>query len=188
MTTKAIAYAAVSTAVVTAATLLGFSSAQFYFNLGDAVILLVSALFGPFIGMIAGGIGSFLADLAVYPTTMFFTLVIKGIEGFLSGVLLYVIRKKVTSTKLSLPLSFLALAIPAYLMMTGYFICQTFFYGTYASAIVALPMDAVQASASCVVAFLVLYPAKLILLREKIAFDVFAKQKEKAPEEDNSET
>ena len=54
MTTKTIAYGAASTALVAVATMLGFSSAQFYFNLGDALILLVSAIFGPVIGMIAG--------------------------------------------------------------------------------------------------------------------------------------
>lgn len=181
MTTKAVAYAAVCTACVTAATLLGFSSAQFYFNLGDAVILMVSALFGPFIGMIAGGIGSFLADLAVYPATMFFTLAIKGVEGLLAGTFLYLIRKKISSQKVSVLLSCFALAIPAYLMMVGYFICQTFFYGTYASALVALPMDAVQASASFVVAFIALFPAKLLRFRDKIRFSL-TDRKEKEPE------
>ena len=82
-------------------TLMGFSSAQFYFNLGDTVILLVSAIFGPFIGMIAGGMGSFFADLAVYPATMFYTLVIKGLEGLIAGGLMILIKKFVKKKTLS---------------------------------------------------------------------------------------
>ena len=188
LTTKAVAYGAVSTAAVMVSTLLGFSSAQFYFNVGDAVSLIVSALFGPFIGMIAGGLGSVLADLAVYPATMLFTLVIKGIEGLLAGTLLYIIRKKVTSQKGTYILSFFALAIPAYCMMAGYFLCQSLFYGTYASAIVALPADAVQASISFILAFVALFPAKLIRFREKVAFDIFEKKIEKDSDKDSSDT
>jgi len=168
MTTRTIAYGAASTALVAVATMLGFSSAQFYFNLGDALILLVSAIFGPVIGMIAGGIGSFLADLAVYPATMFFTLAIKGLEGLLAGVLFSVIGKKIKGKKASWTLSFVAAVVSTAVMMTGYFICQTFFYGTYASALVALPMDAVQASVSAVLAFVLLFPLKLISFKDRL--------------------
>lgn len=168
LTTKVIAYAAVSAAAVMAATLLGFSSAQFYFNLGDSLILIVSAVFGPVIGMFAGGIGSFLADLAVYPVTMFYTLVIKGLEGLFAGILIKVIKKFVKNKPLNVTLSITAMAFSAYFMMTGYFVCQTFFYGTYASALVALPMDAVQATVSLAVATIALYPLKLINMSDKV--------------------
>lgn len=165
-TTKAIAYAAAGTALVTAATLAGLSTPQFYFNLGDAVILIISALFGPIIGGLAGGLGSFFADLAVYPATMFYTLVIKGTEGFLAGLFLSLIRKKISKKTVLWSLNAVVLAFCAYFMMLGYFICQTYIYGTLATALIALPMDAVQASSSFVIAFIILYPCKLINLRK----------------------
>lgn len=168
LTTKVIAYAAVSAAAVMVATLLGFSSAQFYFNLGDSVILIVSAIFGPVIGMFAGGIGSFFADLAVYPVTMFYTLIIKGLEGLIVGLLIKLVKKFVKKKPLNITLSIASMALGAYLMMTGYFICQTFFYGSYASALVALPMDAVQATVSLFVASIALYPLKLIDKSDKV--------------------
>ena len=55
-------------------------------------------------------------------------------------------------------------------MMTGYFVCQTFFYGTYAAALLALPMDAVQASISSVAAMLLLYGCRLEKLRPKLLY------------------
>lgn len=179
LTTKVIAYAAACTAAVTAMTLMGFSSAQFYFNLGDTIILIVSVIFGPFIGMIAGGLGSFFADLAVYPATMFYTLVIKGLEGLIAGGLTLLIKKFVKNKKLSVALGAASMAIAAYFMMTGYFVCQTFFYGSKESALVALPMDAVQASVSLVVAFVALYPMKMINFREKVYISDKAETKQK---------
>lgn len=206
--TKIIAFSALATAAVYVGTLVGFSGGQFYFNLGDSVILIVAAMLGPMPAMLAGALGSFFADLTVYPATMLFTLFIKGIEGLLAGALLKLatflsnysavsrLAKKAhyiyvppskkmpqniksisilpeslnddTATVMSpsarrsahFVLSFLATlagcAIPTAFMACGYFICQTFFYGTYESALVALPFDAVQAAVSTAVATIVL--------------------------------
>lgn len=158
------------TAIVTLLTVFGFSTAQFYFNLGDSVILIAAALFGPIPAMIAGGLGSFFADLAVYPATMFFTLVIKGLEGLICGLLLNVVYRYIKQKVLRIVLSILSMAFSAFFMMTGYFVCQTFLYGTYGAAIIALPMDAVQAACSTAVAAVVLYAAQAIKFREKLRF------------------
>ena len=167
MTTRAVAYAAVSVAGVFVATLAGFGAGAFSFNLGDTLILLASALFGPVIGMIAGGLGSFLADLAVYPTTMLFTLVIKGVEGLICGLLLLLVRKTVQKPALIWLFSGLSMVFSTFLMAGGYYLCQSLFYGTAESALVALPMDLVQASVSFALAFILLFPLKLIRFREK---------------------
>jgi len=59
-----------------------------YFNLGEAAIYTAALLFGPRIGGIAGGLGSALADIiggyTVYAPA---TLLIKGAEGYLVGLL-----------------------------------------------------------------------------------------------------
>ena len=52
-------------------------------------------------------------------------------------------------------------------MMTGYYVCNRFFYGTAASALAALPADAVQATVSSALAFTLLYVLRLIKLKEK---------------------
>lgn len=256
LTTKLIAYTALMTALTYVGTLLGFSGGQFYFNLGDTVILICAYLFGPIPAMLAGGLGSFLGDLTVYPATMLYTLVIKGLEGLVAGLLFILLKKACakylakhmtaemkdymashpardvaqesddaqgdensdaaqavepdfeeasadvaalpqggdvgvfqappaqpsktnefaqndveaskSTTKTSVSdkirrvkrrvlamtygLTFPICIFCTSIMMVGYFISQAFIYGTYAAALVALPMDAVQAVISSAVA------------------------------------
>ncbi|NHV60744.1 MAG: ECF transporter S component [Candidatus Verstraetearchaeota archaeon] len=59
-----------------------------YFNIGESAVYLVALLAGPYVGAFAGGVGSMLADLSL--GYLFFapaTLVIKGIEGGVLGIL-----------------------------------------------------------------------------------------------------
>ncbi len=93
LSTRLIAYTALMTALTYVGTLLGFSGGQFYFNLGDSVILICAYLLGPIPAMIAGGLGAFLGDLTVYPATMLYTLVIKAIEGLVAGLLFMLLKK-----------------------------------------------------------------------------------------------
>ncbi|MDT7865230.1 MAG: ECF transporter S component [Thermoproteota archaeon] len=68
-----------------------------YLNIGDAVIFIAAILFGPMIGFLAGSIGSALSDVA-FSSYMFVpgTFVIKGLEGFIAGVVYrYLIRKPI---------------------------------------------------------------------------------------------
>jgi uncharacterized membrane protein len=59
-----------------------------YLNFGDIMIFVTSLTFGPIIGGLAGGIGSFISDVAGGYAATFapFTLVIKGAEGLISGL------------------------------------------------------------------------------------------------------
>lgn len=204
--TRAVAYTGIMTALVYVCTLLGISTPQFYFNLGDSVILIAAALFNPVIAMIAGGLGAFFADLTVYPATMLFTLFIKAIEGLVAGLLLMLIRRafKNRLDKLSadrskeaalalkklqivkIVCSAAAMLFSAALMMTGYFICQTFFYGTMSAAVIALPMDAVQAVVSCVLATVVLYVFGLEKFRDRLKLTTPFKTKRASNAEENA--
>src|SRR5438477_5335416 len=61
---------------------------QGYFNLGDIMIFITSLTFGPTVGGFAGGIGSFLSDaLGGFGTFAPFTLIIKGVEGYVAGLI-----------------------------------------------------------------------------------------------------
>ncbi len=187
-TTRAVAYTALMTALVYVGTLVGYSGNLFYFNLGDSVILIAAALLGPVSGAIAGGLGAFLGDLTVYPVTMLFTLARKYIEGLAAGLLFRIIYKKYDkcvcvpedergadypllkrkADVLKIVFSCLAGLLSTAIMFVGYFICQTFMYGTYAGAIVALPFDVAQGVISTAVAILCLYALKLENFRYKL--------------------
>ena len=182
MTTKAVAYTAVMTALVYVGTIIGYSSQAFYFNLGDSIILICAALFNPICAMIAGGLGSFFGDLTVYPATMLFTLVIKAVEGLRAGLWFKLINRWFDKKSLSLidekqqkrayilkiVFSCLASLLSVIVMMLGYFMCQSLFYGTVTSALVALPFDFAQGAISLAIANLALYVLKLDNFRSKL--------------------
>ncbi len=58
-----------------------------YFNFGDVMVFVSALTFGPIVGGFAGGIGSAIADMIGFPLFAIPTLIIKGLEGFLSGSL-----------------------------------------------------------------------------------------------------
>lgn len=57
-----------------------------YFNFGDVIIVFAALLGGYKTGVVAGGIGSALADLIGFPIFAPITLIAKGMFGFLAGV------------------------------------------------------------------------------------------------------
>ncbi len=77
------------TAVVTYFTgsLFPFPITGGYLNLGDALVMLSGLLFGARVGGFAGGVGSALSDAILAPYYAPLTLVIKGTEGYLAGLI-----------------------------------------------------------------------------------------------------
>ena len=174
-TIKFIAYTGMMTAIVYVCTLIGIPFPAFNFNIGDSAILICGALFNPLSAMIAGGLGSFLADLTTYPATMLYTLVIKAIEGLVAGLLFQALYKwydkssAPTKKRFTLKVVFAVLISLAcsLFMAGGYFICKAFMYGTIESALTSLPKNVLQAVVSTTLASLVLYAARLEKLRPK---------------------
>lgn len=88
MTTRKLTITALTVALVTVMTMaisipIGI---QGYLNFGDIMIFASALLFGPEVGLIAGGIGSALADLLNgYAAWIPITLVAKGLEGYIAG-------------------------------------------------------------------------------------------------------
>lgn len=58
-----------------------------YFNLGDVMIFVTALTFGPIIGGLAGGVGSAIADIIGFPLFAIPTLLIKGLEGLIAGII-----------------------------------------------------------------------------------------------------
>ena len=82
----------------------------------------------------------------------------------------------------------LAMIVAGVLMMTSYFICNSYLYGTPASALAALPADAVQASASVGLATVVLYVMRLVNLKSKLRLSVSTDTASKLSDETYSRT
>lgn len=125
-------------------------------NLGDAFIFICSALFGPFTGFLAGAFGSSLADFALgWGHTAIYTFIIKGLEGLVMGLLCNYIRKK----EYKLSYNFLLIIygiISGLIMILGYFLAESFMYGTMEAALAYIYTNVIQATLSIVV-FLAVY-------------------------------
>jgi len=113
------------TCVVTMVIAFPIPSANGFINIGDAVVMITGLLFGPIIGGIAGGIGSSLADLflgfGIYAPA---TLVIKGLEGFIVGLIANPKKRHKLNYR-----DFIAVIVGGLTMIFGYFFYEVMIYG-----------------------------------------------------------
>jgi len=123
-----------------------------YFNIGDAMIFIAALVFGPVVGGLAGGVGSAISDMIGYPLFVPYTLVIKGIEGWLVGKI----------SKRTLKSDYVACLLGGAEMVLGYFVVEVLMFGLGA-ALEELPFNMFQ-----VVAGLALGPATALLLRRRM--------------------
>lgn len=151
MQTKRIAFSAIFCALVFVATMyVRIPFAIGYFNLGDAFILVSAVCCGPVGGALSGLVGATLADLvsgyAIYAP---FTLVVKGVEGLLCGILFKIIKRK---KKGYFPRVFAAFFVSLVWMIAGYFFTDGILYGIEAAIADGLACNALQAGISLAVA------------------------------------
>lgn len=152
--TKKITLAGILIALVTVLTALihiPIPGTQGYVNLGDAVLIFSGLLLGPFMGGLIGGIGSALADLLLgYTVYVPITLVVKGLEGALAGLMMRSHLKKYP----------LIIALICGLWMAfGYYISEIFLYGPV-PALAAVPANLGQGLLGALVATLLFHRLK----------------------------
>ena len=144
--------AALFTAMVTAVTMainVPVPATQGIINVGDSMIFTAALLAGPRLGLFAGGVGSALANLLLGMSVWApWTLVIKGLEGFIVGSLGH--RAFRSSGRVTLPVV-AAMVIGGLWMVLGYFLAGSFLFG-HRAALVEFPGNLVQAGASALIA------------------------------------
>jgi len=141
-----------------------------WFTTGDILVMLVGILFGPLVGLFAGGVGSALADIAVgFGRFAPYTFIAKGGEGFLSGLLLYLLRYtkrhrnvKVThpSTRMTLIANLISAVLGGVWMVTSYFLSIASLYRPE-SALMELPSNILQA----IIGVVVSVPLAYVIIR-----------------------
>jgi len=140
------------TCVVTFAIRVPVPATQGYINIGDSIIFLCGALLGPVIGFVAGGLGSCLADVfSGYVFWAPFTLIIKGLEGFVTGIIVYLAKKFNLNKYL---FAFIAMLLGGIVCITGYFIASVIIYRSAAAAWFGVIGDLIQISVSLVLGML----------------------------------
>ena len=108
-----------------------------YMHLGNTCILLTAALFGPTTGLLAGGIGSALADLLTgYTQWVLPTLLIKSIMGFAIGYLAWGKEKKLHMASVR---TLLASIAGVAVMISGYTIAGAVMNGSIYTGLLQVP-------------------------------------------------
>jgi len=117
-----LAYTALFSALTLVATysfVINIPSTGGYFNLGEIIIYVSALVFGPFVGGIAGGVGSAISDALVAPQFAPGTLVIKGLEGAIVGFLGKRKLAQITKTKWTVLTATLGVVVGILLAITG---------------------------------------------------------------------
>ena len=105
-----------------------------YFNVGEVMIFVAALTFGPLVGGAAGGLGSAIADIIGFPSFAIPTLVIKGLEGLLAGLI---------TNKKSVYRDVLAVVVAGTEMVIGYFLVEFYLWGL-GGALAEVPANIVQ--------------------------------------------
>jgi uncharacterized membrane protein len=122
-----------------------------YFNVGDVMIFVAALTFTPLVGGVAGGLGSAIADFIGFPVFVIPTLIIKGLEGLIAGLI---------SNRKSIFRDVLAVVVAGTEMVLGYFLVEWYLWGI-GDAILEVPLNIAQVT----IGGLVGIPIALVLRR-----------------------
>ena len=122
-----------------------------YFNFGDVMIFVAALTFGPLVGGAAGGLGSAIADIIGFPLFAVPTLVIKGLEGLIAGLI---------ANRKSVYRDIFAVVAAGAEMIIGYFLVEVYLWGVV-GALAEVPANVAQIA----VGGLIGIPIALVLRR-----------------------
>jgi len=112
--------------------------ARGYVNLSDVAIVFTGLTFGPWVGLVVGGLGTALADvIGGFAPFAPLSLLAHGLEGLLIGLLGYGRR--------SVAAMILAWLAGAVAMVACYFVGEGLFYTGWPLALAEVPLNAFQA-------------------------------------------
>ena len=105
-----------------------------YIHLGDVAANFAALAFGPWVGLVAAGVGMALADAIGFPLYIVPTLIIHGLQGLVVGYLGW--RKRWTTIVI-------AAIVGELIVVGGYFVVQLLLYGI-GPALIEAPWNGVQ--------------------------------------------
>lgn len=157
-----------------------------FLNVGDTVVLIAAACLGPIGGMVAGGLGSCIADLILgYGMYAPFTLVIKGLEGLICGglILLYdrTLGKRFKNYIAQVIAGVISMIIAALTMSSLYCIADGILYG-WGAAIVNAPVNLLQGAIGIVAGSIIVYALNLPKLAKRFGVKIVMREWIKKPD------
>lgn len=122
---------------------------QGYINAGDSMIFLIGIIFGPQTALVAGGLGSALADLlAGYSQYAPITLIVKGIEGWVVGALALQVGKR-SGVELR---DIAAILAGGSIMIVGYYCGEAILFKSFIAPLGEIGPNILQAVGSALIA------------------------------------
>ena len=144
---------------------------QGYINIGDVAIMIAAVILGKNYGFVAGAFGSSLADIAAgYLIYAPVTFIVKGVEGYIVGVIAQKAVRGIKSLALKEIIYLGGIIVGAIVMVAGYFLAEAYLLGIIskgfglATAIADLLPNCVQGGVTAVLG----YAGSVILLRSGI--------------------
>ncbi|MBQ3400465.1 MAG: ECF transporter S component [Lachnospiraceae bacterium] len=152
ITTRAIAVTAMFLAMNIALSSFGVPVPGGHLYLNDIVIVLAAILLPPPLAFIVGGIGAFLGDLLFYPTPMFVSLVVHGVQAVIISLAVHGVGSAGQGADLSAPVdpsgkirrTAFGVILGAAVAVVGYSLGRAFIYSTPEYAILKLPYQILQ--------------------------------------------
>lgn len=135
---RTVAVTAIMIAVVTVATMvirIPIPATGGYFNFSDVAIYVAAFVFGPWIGLVAGGVGTAIADAIGFPAFILISLVAHGGQGFVAGLV---------GGKRGLPWMALGWILGSLVMIGTYFVAETLWFGGLPTAVVEVGPNILQ--------------------------------------------
>jgi len=106
-----------------------------YIHLGDVLANFAALAFGPWVGMVASGVGMAIADAIGFPLYIVPTLVIHGLQGLVVGLL---------GRNRPWPIMVLAAVIGQLIVVGGYFVAQILLGFGVPAALLEAPWNGLQ--------------------------------------------
>lgn len=159
------------TTLLTSVTSIKYPIGSGFYNFGDIPIFMSACLLGPISGLITGALGASLGDV-ILGYTMYapFTLIIKALEGVITGLLFKVMAKFIKKQMPQSILYCLGCVIGGIVMALGYFLAEGLLLAEdrWTGGIANLPNNILQGAISAIVTTVLLYVCQLKKIFEKI--------------------
>ena len=130
--------------------------------LNDIVIVTAAILLDPLGAFLVGGIGAFLGDFFFYPTPMFVSLAVHGLQALVISLLAHKDNAQSGFVR-----TLIGVALGVVIMVVGYTLGRAFIYSTPAYAVMKLPFQILQAVVGAVVGLLLCFKTRLFTAWDK---------------------
>lgn len=130
--------------------------------LNDVVICTGALLMDPVASFIVGGVGAFLGDLFFYPTPMFVSLAVHGLQAIVISLMARRRKGKPVVNQI------LGVSIGAVIMVVGYTLGRAFLYSTPEYAMMKLPYQILQAATGAILGMILVHQGGLARAFERL--------------------